>query len=106
MAKPGLEPYHFGIEKIKSASLVHPIPSENGSVAAGMKAGMKTGMKIVDAILNLVRQEPTISIDRLSQATGKARSSIQEAIEKLKSAGVIRRIGPDKGGHWEIVQPQ
>ena len=73
MAKLGLEPYHFGIEKIKSASLVHPIPSENGSVAAGMKtgmkAGMKTGMKTVDAILNLVRQEPTISIDRLSQAT-------------------------------------
>ena len=24
--------------------------------------------------------------------------------EKLKERGVIRRIGPDKGGHWELIQ--
>ncbi len=24
-------------------------------------------------------------------------------IKKLKEGGIIRRVGPDKGGHWEIV---
>jgi len=24
---------------------------------------------------------------------------------KLKEQGVIRRIGPDKGGRWEIIAP-
>jgi predicted HTH transcriptional regulator len=27
-------------------------------------------------------------------------------IEKLKKIGVIKRIGPDKGGYWEIHTPK
>jgi predicted HTH transcriptional regulator len=23
-------------------------------------------------------------------------------LEKLKDLGLIKRVGPDKGGHWEI----
>lgn len=22
----------------------------------------------------------------------------------MKAAGIIRRIGPDKGGHWEVIE--
>jgi predicted HTH transcriptional regulator len=25
-------------------------------------------------------------------------------IKKMKAAGIIRRIGPDKGGHWEVIE--
>jgi ATP-dependent DNA helicase RecG len=25
-------------------------------------------------------------------------------LNRLKTDGVIRRIGPDKGGHWEVVE--
>ena len=35
---------------------------------------------------------------RLSQRT------VDNAISKLKKAGVLKRIGPDKGGHWEVVK--
>ena len=31
---------------------------------------------------------------------------VQRIMTKLKEQGVIRRIGPDKGGHWEIIAPQ
>jgi ATP-dependent DNA helicase RecG len=24
-------------------------------------------------------------------------------IRKMKDAGILKRIGPDKGGHWEVV---
>ena len=24
-------------------------------------------------------------------------------IKKLKEGGIIRRVGPDKGGYWEII---
>ena len=24
-------------------------------------------------------------------------------LEKLKATGKLRRVGPDKGGHWEVV---
>ena len=31
------------------------------------------------------------------------RSTIQKHLANLKSAGRIRRVGPDKGGHWEVL---
>ena len=33
---------------------------------------------------------------QLSQRT------VENAIAKLKKAGLLKRIGPDKGGHWEV----
>ena len=30
---------------------------------------------------------------------------VQRIMTKLKEQGVIRRIGPDKGGRWEIIAP-
>ena len=35
---------------------------------------------------------------------GLTRDGINYQIRKLKQQGIIRRIGPDKGGHWEIVE--
>ena len=34
---------------------------------------------------------------------GMSRRWVEEQIKKLKSEGVIRRIGPDKGGYWDII---
>ena len=31
-------------------------------------------------------------------------SAIQKHIERLKDAQRLRRIGPDKGGHWEVIE--
>ena len=33
-----------------------------------------------------------------------SRSAIQKHIERLKDAQRLRRIGPDKGGHWEVIE--
>ena len=30
-------------------------------------------------------------------------STVSNWIARLKADGKIRRVGPDKGGHWEIV---
>jgi predicted HTH transcriptional regulator len=32
--------------------------------------------------------------------------TISREIEKLKELGYIRRVGPDKGGHWEIIKTE
>ena len=68
-----------------------------------VKTGMKTGMKTVDAIISLIRENPSITHDELSEQLGRARSTIIEQISKLKALGRLRRVGPDKGGHWEVV---
>lgn len=33
-----------------------------------------------------------------------SRQAVQKHIVNLKAAGRLRRVGPDKGGHWEVSQ--
>ena len=32
-----------------------------------------------------------------------SRRAVAKTIAKLQSSGILRRVGPDKGGHWEII---
>ena len=47
-----------------------------------------------------------ISIEELAVICGLSRDGINYNIRNLKKQGIIRRVGPDKGGHWEVIQPE
>ena len=64
------------------------------------KSSQKSSQKIMD----LMRTDPAITIADLMQSIGITDRAIKKQIEKLKAQGRIRRIGPDKGGHWEVVE--
>ena len=42
----------------------------------------------------------------LSQKLRVSHRSIQRDLSTLSAKGLIRRIGPDKGGHWEIINDE
>ena len=44
-----------------------------------------------------------ITYDDLKDIIGVDRSTITRNIRVLKEKGVIRRIGEDKDGHWEVL---
>jgi ATP-dependent DNA helicase RecG len=54
-------------------------------------------------ILELTKENPYISKKKLSEIIGISTTAIDKNIQQLKKKGLIKRIGPDKGGHWEIV---
>ena len=58
----------------------------------------------VQAIINLICDNPEITYDEIASATGKARSGIAKHIKKLQASGMIRREGPNHGGRWIISQ--
>ena len=64
----------------------------------------KTGEKSGEKILRLISENNKITTAELSKATGLGTTAIENNLKKLKSAGAIRRIGPAKGGHWEIIK--
>ena len=55
-------------------------------------------------LLNLVRSSPHLSYDKLAALTQKDRTTIMRNIAKLKAQGKLQRIGPAKGGHWEVIE--
>ena len=58
----------------------------------------------VNAILALIKQNPSITYEDLTKKTGKSRRTISRIITELKTTGTIARVGSDKTGHWMINQ--
>jgi Fic family protein len=67
------------------------------------KTLLKTPQKTPSAILTLLRRQPDMNFQQLAAKLGKSASAIKRAVRGLREAGRLRRIGPDKGGHWEVT---
>jgi ATP-dependent DNA helicase RecG len=70
-----------------------------GSQKGSQKSSQKSSQKILDAL----RQDPNISTMELAEQIGISRRAVAKHIAALQASGALRRIGPDKGGHWEVV---
>lgn len=64
----------------------------------------KTVEKTVEKILSAMKDNPSITQRQLVKTTGLSRRGIEWQLNQLKAKGIIRRIGPDKGGRWEVVE--
>ncbi len=63
------------------------------------------GEKISDnriAILRLMEENPYLSKVELGKMLGLHPSSVWRNIEAMRGK-FLRRVGPDKGGFWEII---
>jgi len=53
----------------------------------------------------LLKQNPKYSRKALSELIeGITEDGIKYNLDKLKKEGKIKRIGPDKGGHWVVLE--
>ena len=54
-------------------------------------------------IVEMIESNPNTSLDQIAEQLGKNPRGIDKHIKVLREQGIIRRVGPDKGGHWEII---
>ena len=54
-------------------------------------------------IINLIKTTPYISRKELATQLKIHDSSIKRRLATLQEKSIIRRVGPDKGGYWEII---
>ena len=69
------------------------------------KVVRKGGQKTRDRLIELLVSHPHLTRVGLSAALGICPSAVQKHLTRLKLDNRVRRIGPDKGGHWEVVAP-
>ena len=55
-------------------------------------------------IISLIKENPSITIHELADKIGLTVKGVEWNIKKLKEKGKLKRIGPAKGGYWEIVE--
>jgi len=63
----------------------------------------KTPEKTPEKILTLLSLHPNLTVSELAQRIDKSDRAVERAIRKLRESGRLKRIGPDKGGHWHVV---
>ena len=66
-------------------------------------SSMKSSMKSDDRLLLVLKDDPTMSLPKMAEAIGLSVAGVRKVLDKLRATGRIRRIGPDKGGRWEVV---
>ena len=97
-----------------------PVEAET-VVKTGMKIGMDTRgtvngtvndtvqdvvvpFNLANRIVEAINANCRITYDALTGITGASRRTISREIKVLSQRGVIRRIGSDKTGHWEVMK--
>lgn len=84
-------------------AVIPPIDGEKTPVKTPVKTPMKTPMKTPEAILTILRRKPTLTLAEIAEMLGKSRSAVERAARKLREDGRLRYVGPQKGGHWEVI---
>ena len=64
----------------------------------------KSTEKSTEKILLYIKQNPQITIAEMCNLIGLSDKGLRKNLDKLKQQGLITRIGPDKGGHWEVTE--
>ena len=84
--------------------------SEKSSVKSTQKVEISTQkstqkkVKSSQKILEMMADDSFVTTEEIAERLGVSRRAVAKQIAKLKTKGLLERIGPDKGGHWEVKE--
>ncbi len=65
---------------------------------------VEEGLKSREKIIDLLSEDGSLTIAKIADIIGISSKAVEKHLANLKSAGLIQRIGPDKGGHWQVLK--
>jgi len=114
---------YYNIKRLKQKGLITRIGSDKGGywcvvdasndldtmVGTTEKTTVETTEKVIgttekttEKILRLLLEKPNLTNQELADKCGLTEDGIYYNIKRLKQKGLISRIGPDKGGYWQV----
>ena len=90
---PKIKAFHYRAESVAKKSHFTTLKSTWSNTLKG------TQKKIVEIIIN----NPNVTIPQVAEQLDLNPRGIAKHFKALQEKGVIRRSGPDKGGHWEVM---
>jgi len=68
------------------------------------KGSAKSSEKSSEKILALLKAEPRLAAREVAERLEITQRAVEKQIAKLREDGRLRRIGPARGGHWEVLE--
>jgi predicted HTH transcriptional regulator len=77
--------------------------SVRGKKSSAKASSPKGSPKTEDQIIELIKQDDVVSTDHLVKFSVFQNAQYLQ-IHKLKTQGRLKRVGPARGGHWEVAE--
>ena len=100
-------------KKQKTEMINKPVKATERDKTAQKKDDPKSGLKTIkwpekwpekcQLILDSINEDENITISKLENMLNVGHTTVKKMLAEMQQEGFIRRIGADKGGHWEIV---
>ena len=85
-------------------AIFHNPNPEKAAQTSSEKSSEKGSEKSSEKIISIITKNPAISAQELAKILDLSSRAVEKHLSKLKEKGVMKRIGPDKGGHWELLR--
>ena len=72
--------------------------------ASSPKSSLKSSLKTDQRIIEIIRQDPYATSEAIGESLGITKRAVLKQVNKLKEQHRIRRVGPARGGHWEVIE--
>ncbi|HBY15867.1 MAG TPA: hypothetical protein DEG90_01885 [Porphyromonadaceae bacterium] len=76
-----------------------PIQTEQDTQKGSEKGSEKTRHRIVCEM----KENPSVTINELAKMLSISDRAVSKHLKKLQEQGIIRRVGADRGGSWEVM---
>ena len=102
----------IGSEKIGTGSVKNGLGSEESSeentgsseeIGASSEESSEKPQDLIQAILGAIKVDAKVTAAEIAMQLGVSSRAVEKRIRTLRENGVIRRVGPNKGGSWEII---
>ena len=87
--------------KTAKSSVIGSVDTD-GSPKSSSISSPKSSVKTEDRILDLIEQDNVVTTELLGKLLGISKRAVLKQIAKLKKQGRLHRIGPAKGGRWDV----
>ena len=96
-----LNAYDRSIFELTPSFTVVTFPFAEGFIMSNDKIVGKINEK-KKTTLDVIKENPTATIPKLVELTGKSSSTISRELKEYKTAGLIHREGSRKSGRWVV----
>lgn len=95
---------HSSVENVKSSVENEESSVENEKSSVETEQCSVQNEKSSVEIIRMVSENPKITAVQMAEKLGVTTRAVEKQLANLRKKGIITRVGPNKGGHWEVIQ--
>ncbi len=98
-----------------AGNVIADIAHKDGSLRASKRGTQKTTRQSAPEtalqsapetalqIIHIIKANPNATLSKIAEEISVSRRWIATNMKHLQDTGVVKRVGPNKGGHWEVI---